>query len=580
MTLGAPKPDDFLYRLLIGHDSAGRPVFAPPYASVLATGAPRTGKSRNVAIPAIASYHGTTVVVSVRGDVYEQTRESRTRRGPVAVFDPAGLVPDSPYVTGWDLLAKCRDFQFAVDLAQSLADAGVPKNGGGNSDWAFWASLGRKVVAPCLFAAARNGYGIDDVVRFIQTREEFEVRSLLRACGDEGDRALQMIQGIWENEQRLLGSVYATADAMISGFEAPSLAAAVKGGLDLDHFLNIDGSTLYVIAPATHQSVYAPVVTSLIGAALDVAVEKAEATDQPARILVVIDEAGNVGNVPELRSRTSTSMGFGVTMMVLTQDVSALRRVYAADDTQSILGNVHVLMGLKSTDIHTANFFDQLIGSDPHESLPNGAGVARMRRIPPGHAITMVGGDEPRLLKLPSLDDPLLRMELEAREEEPELMAAPKQSPKPKSDQRPKAQHAKPPAHAESVWRGPMSEAETREMLRGKLPREWPRYRPESDDKPVHTPPDQPWGDDIAQENLGASFMEEERAPIDEPEDGAATCAWRKLDPIDALPPDDIGHYLASRDDDDAEADYLIEQRQWEQENGYDDEPPENPWPE
>jgi hypothetical protein len=137
-------------------------------------------------------------------------------------------------------------------------------------------------------------------------------------------------------------------------------------------------------------------------------------------------------------------MGFGITMASLLHDVSQLRRVYGVDEAQTILGAHHVFMALRSIDPHTAAFLDSVIGADPHPSLPSGTGVARLRRIPAGHAIAMVGDADPQLLRLPSLDDPLLRMELERspsddppQQPEAEPPARPAPEPKPRSRRRP-----------------------------------------------------------------------------------------------------------------------------------------------
>src|SRR5206468_1872562 len=87
-SLAQPLPAEVGYRLGV---SKGVACWASVEDSLLALGPPRSGKGQNIVIPMILDAQGAVVTTSTRPDNLTVTFAARSRRGPVAVFDPQGL---------------------------------------------------------------------------------------------------------------------------------------------------------------------------------------------------------------------------------------------------------------------------------------------------------------------------------------------------------------------------------------------------------------------------------------------------------------------------------------------------------
>ena len=95
------------------------------------------------------NWPGAVITTSTRADVYRPPPGTRYRRGPVHVFNPAG-VGDVPSTFGWDVVAGCQDPAEAFARADSLIGPRV----GGKGDMAFWQDKAAIALAALLHAAA------------------------------------------------------------------------------------------------------------------------------------------------------------------------------------------------------------------------------------------------------------------------------------------------------------------------------------------------------------------------------------------------------------------------------------------
>ncbi len=145
----------------IGGRVFGQTVWTSGEESTLRVGIPGTGKTAEAACRVIDAPGG-VVVTSTATDLYELTARLRARRGPVAVFNPAGL-GGLPSTLRWSPLAGCADPAVAARRAADLmGPAGEP-----GSEGERWAVQGRRVLAVLLHAAGLGGYRMRDVAAWI-----------------------------------------------------------------------------------------------------------------------------------------------------------------------------------------------------------------------------------------------------------------------------------------------------------------------------------------------------------------------------------------------------------------------------
>jgi Type IV secretory system Conjugative DNA transfer len=157
-------------RVILGRSGGlgGRLLAAEDSHSVLVFGPPGSFKTAGVVIPAILEWAGPVLATSVKPDVIKATRAHRERRGEVVVLDP--LASSGLAGARWTPLAFCRSWPGAQQLAATIAhtaDLGTL----GTAEHKYWKTLGQKLLAPLLFAAARDDRSMAEVLRWVDLRD-------------------------------------------------------------------------------------------------------------------------------------------------------------------------------------------------------------------------------------------------------------------------------------------------------------------------------------------------------------------------------------------------------------------------
>jgi type IV secretion system protein VirD4 len=281
-------------RVILGRTSGafGRLLAAEDCHSVLIFGPPGSFKTAGVVIPAILEWTGPVLATSVKPDVIKATRAHRERRGEVVVLDP--LASSGLAGARWTPLAFCRTWAGAQQMAATIAhtaDLGTL----GTAEHKYWKTLGQKLLAPLLFAAARDDRTMSEVLRWVDLREDSEVAKLLEDSGVDGPITA------WEASQsrtdKARDSVYGTAEDLLSIY-ADERVQRFTSGHDLSEQDFLAGDhTLYLYAPVHEQRRLRPlfetVAMQLVQTAQEQAARAPDGMLDP-RLLCALDEAGNV----------------------------------------------------------------------------------------------------------------------------------------------------------------------------------------------------------------------------------------------------------------------------------------------
>jgi hypothetical protein len=118
--------------------------------------------------------------------------------------------------------------------------------------------MGTKFLAPMLFAAATKGLGMAEVLHWLDSREDQEVKDILAVAG------VPAATDAWESSQyrtdRAVDSLYATAEEVLAVYGNQRVSASTDGhDLDLDAFLSGD-NTIYPIRPGPSAAAVAALV--------------------------------------------------------------------------------------------------------------------------------------------------------------------------------------------------------------------------------------------------------------------------------------------------------------------------------
>jgi hypothetical protein len=269
-------------RLVLGRHR-DRWVAAREGTSVLAVGAPGSGKSAGLCIPAIGEWEGSVVAVSDRIDLIETTAGVRQHHGRVDVLD----VPGSSGLATctWSASAGHLTFDDTVALVADVLGSRDP-----GPDEAT-----RQAVTCALYTAANRGVGVSGAVAWLDdVTGDTLVRSLLQVP-DRDARATSLATRILELDRDERAATFSAARQLLRAHFEQATPGAGLPAFQPSQFLAGDANTLYVVAPRG-----APAGPNAVESLLGMLVAEAERRARGRALLVVLDGCAAVGSMPSL----------------------------------------------------------------------------------------------------------------------------------------------------------------------------------------------------------------------------------------------------------------------------------------
>ncbi len=268
--------------------------------------------------------------------------------------------------SAWSPLPGCRDWRGACHVAVDLCE--TAKADGTTADGEFWYAVAAKLLAPLLFAAARDGRTMADVVRWVDTQEVSEVADVLDQAGVA--EALQAAQATWCRDERTRSSVYTTAETVLAPFaHGPAHAAAEP--FEPRHLLG-GPHTVFLCAPAHDQrrlrGYFTALTQQVLAYAFGCATRAGRPLDPP--LLVVLDEAAHIAPLPELDGLAATCASHGIQLVTVWQDLAQVKGRYGTR-APTVLNNHRAKLFLPGiADPDTLEYASRLIG-DEEVALPS-----------------------------------------------------------------------------------------------------------------------------------------------------------------------------------------------------------------
>ena len=403
--------------------------------SVLVMAPSGAGKTPKVVVPNVLKHQGPALVSSVKADLLHLTMAQRQRMGKVYIFDPTnatgmGNVRWSP-LTGIDNYGDAlRNATWQCDSSKS-GDKGLEGQ-------QYWDSQGKRCIAPCLLLAARQHASMTEISRWIKLGLDDVVEKGLDVLGEEGAYAKADWNSYAALDPRAKSSVAGTANVILDAWIHPDVRAATSMDpssrlelLDLDEFLSGD-NTLYLVAPASEQSMFTPIFETIVNAVLrrvERIAASQEGTPMTPPMLLALDEAANIAPLRRLDQVASKAAGEGVLLMSVWQDYAQIESIYGPTGARTVLSNHWAELYLPGiTDPQTLRHVGDAIGSDMMPTVsqsydPTGkrststseretavAPADWLRKRPPNEVIVLSGRFPPMMLTLPGwYEDPSLR---------------------------------------------------------------------------------------------------------------------------------------------------------------------------
>ncbi|MFD4711550.1 TraM recognition domain-containing protein [Streptomyces sp. NPDC058430] len=274
------------------------------------------------AIQAIRDAEGPVLVVTSSANVWAETKDARSKLGPVLVYDPTHLC-DTPARLHWNPAQGCEDKPTAASRAAALL---APIRPTAKLDTAT-ADTAETLLRSFLHAAALDAKPFRHVHRWAQGTQVQEAVRILRtspkaAAGAAGELEAALIS---HPERRDMAQEL-TARALSSLFSVHIREACTPNRTDaltLDSFAN-EGGTLYVVGEAIEDPKADPGAMPLLTALASSVVEhgrrmaersSAGRLDPP--MTLVLDDVAAVAPLPQLPELLSTGADRGLPTLAL-----------------------------------------------------------------------------------------------------------------------------------------------------------------------------------------------------------------------------------------------------------------------
>lgn len=364
--------------------------------SALVVAPPGSGKTTALALPNLITFDGPVIVNDTKLELFAATRERRTRLG----YRPLLFTDRTQMTASVDVLADIdpASERFGADFDAILeAMKSGHKAGGENEDFKQWGldlvkCLGldmladparpreRKTLAD--LAVIVKSTNLVERLQAIQTKtEEAEANGTLYAHGIPGMLAGTLLT-ISEAEKQWAG-VVSNASNLVTWLTNPALARVVSGRgeptmrmsrpsefLDCktDVFMGFPPSIMQM-TPQVGRVLTAAFANAILRRTEDASIaaagidpNAASVSRIPKRVLYLLDEAAQLGNMPILERVRDIGRGAGMSIMMILQTMAQLEDIYGREGAKKWLGALPVKLFFGLSDADSAEYVSKMIG--------------------------------------------------------------------------------------------------------------------------------------------------------------------------------------------------------------------------
>ena len=283
-------------------------------------------------------------------------------------------------------------------------------------------------LAPLLYAAARSGGGIEQVVSWAYGQQSRVLDSTLEHLGadavsdlehDDARAAFDAVQAFRAQADRTRTSIEATVQALLRAYRFRRVAQSASGTEITAERLLHARSTLYLIGDAKASKLLRPLFLALLSEVIDHAYELANVQGGRLHLplLLCLDEAGNVAPLPNLAEIASTAPSHNIQLVSIFHDLAQARNRYRGQ-AETLVNSHRARMLLPGVaDLDTLRYFSGLTGEQTTTELTHTTGKGgrsrstahrraplispeALRQLPPGQALLIYGRVAPVRVRL------------------------------------------------------------------------------------------------------------------------------------------------------------------------------------
>jgi len=339
-------------RCLAGEDCVSSVVFGPN----------GSGKTVGLIIPNVLEWQGSVVMTTAKPQDLLPVMVARSAVGPVWVIAPGGA--PGIETSAWSPVDYATDADAADRMAAWLVDSsGMTDDPRARP----WNAQARKYLKGLLLAAALSERGIDGFVEWAYDGElaRDQVEQVLAEHGYV--EALREYRSTWRIHEEGKGSVMFTAFGLADTYNRPTVRASCSHSDFVAADLFGDRpATLLMVTPQSEVDRFTPYFTALISSIVHEAEEQAARAGGPVspRLLLALDEAGNVFRYPRLPHLLTTGRGNGLQLLLAYHDLAQIEHLFGGRNVaRTVVSNAKMRMLLPGVgDVETLRYFSELLG--------------------------------------------------------------------------------------------------------------------------------------------------------------------------------------------------------------------------
>jgi type IV secretion system protein VirD4 len=373
--------------IFIGYDQDGMPLtYKKDGASsgeghLFLSAPPRTGKARDILIPALLQYdEGSCVVIDPKGQLAAVTAAERRRMGQrVIVLNPFDILPHelggmsarfNPMAT---LDPNAATFGADCD---NIADSIVTHEGGDHQN--HWSDSARGLVAGLIGHLSAN-MNHKKTKTLTMVRRAITSPTLLRniaqdAQGGSDDFVAESLNTFADDDPKNKGeiaSIISTANTQTRFLGNRAIAESVAGSDFSFAELKNQPTTVYLVLPVKYLKTCGKWFRLVLAAALDELLNE----NKGLPVLCILDEFAQLGKLAVIEDTLGLAAGLGVQLWPVLQDLTQLKDLYP-NRWESFLGCAGVQMFFAPRENTTATYLSELCGDTTIEVTSQTTGSA------------------------------------------------------------------------------------------------------------------------------------------------------------------------------------------------------------
>jgi type IV secretion system protein VirD4 len=354
------------------------------------------GKGVGCIVPALLRHQGPVIVIDPKGENYAITARYRRELGQkIVVLDPMHSTdaPAEERANFNPLDAIDAEKPSSVDEISAIITALSARFTADRDQ--FWASRATQLLLGIL------AHVLADLPR--DERNLCTLKSLVLACNLEPQSVINRLRqsrhpiatetpallGISANET--LGGILSFAQDMVGFIRGPNVEQAISStDFDLQDVTSGAPLTIYIVVPPHMLHSHGQLLRLWINALLSAIIRRRTRPQVPT--LFVLDEAAQLGHLPQLQQAITLLRGYGMQTWSFWQDVSQIKHLYPVD-WPTMINNCRVVQCFGANNMSAAGTMSELVG------FGTAAGVLDLKD---SEMLLQIAGDEGVYARLPN----------------------------------------------------------------------------------------------------------------------------------------------------------------------------------